>query len=128
MSGDDMVEIVARAICTAMGEKPDAMESRCLPGSYHTDDGEQHWAGYIDHARAAIEAMREPTEAMLRACVECPIYLDPEITKLKGFAKQRLKSIQRWHATIDAALIPPKSSLEDMGEPALRALKEESNG
>lgn len=46
----NMVEKVARAICDK--EEP---------------DGLGNWEFYRDHARAAIEAMREPTDAMLRA-------------------------------------------------------------
>jgi hypothetical protein len=49
---DDMIERVARAIGRA----------ELLP-----DDADRHWKRFEIHARAAIEAMREPTEAMLKA-------------------------------------------------------------
>ena len=70
---DDMIERVARAIGRA----------ELLP-----DDADRHWKRFEIHARAAIEAMREPTEAMCEAAdvVECN---QPECI---------------WQAMIDAAL------------------------
>lgn len=47
---ESMVERVARAICRAHGK-------------WIEDDS---WRIYQDEARAAIEAMREPTDAMMR--------------------------------------------------------------
>lgn len=64
---ESMVEKVARAICKAMGENPDCVTERFLPGSCQTDEGEPHWKGYVEHARAALEAVREPTQEMLNA-------------------------------------------------------------
>jgi hypothetical protein len=68
----NMIERVARAMCAADG------------GSQEVDV--HH---YLDMARAAIEAMREPTEAMCEAAdaVECN---QPECI---------------WQAMIDAALV-----------------------
>ncbi len=54
----EMVERVARAMCMADGEIPD------FPS--HTTN-EPFWTYYCDMARVAIEAMREPTEAMRAA-------------------------------------------------------------
>ena len=45
----DMVERVARAICLA------------------NTQGDEMWQAFVPEARAALEAMREPTEGMVRA-------------------------------------------------------------
>jgi len=57
--GEDMVERVARAIAAADGNDWDVMS-----GSYH---GREQQMFYARQVRAAIAAMREPTEAMLVA-------------------------------------------------------------
>lgn len=46
---------VARAICTAGGNDP---------GRFWGENAEEEWKLYVDEARGAIAAMREPTEAM----------------------------------------------------------------
>ena len=56
-----MVERVARAICRAGGKNPD--EVMLSLGGEKT----LMWEAFEDVARAAIEAMREPTEAMTAA-------------------------------------------------------------
>jgi hypothetical protein len=56
----EMVERVARAICKADGRDPDSdftSGNATFPA----------WQAYQSRARAAIEAMREPTEAMIEA-------------------------------------------------------------
>jgi hypothetical protein len=57
----EMIEAVARAIGRV----------HQYGGSYIAPDGSQHdevpWKLYIEHARAAIEAMRVPTVAMSKA-------------------------------------------------------------
>ena len=50
----EMVERVARAICCADRNQPD--------GSC-----ELAWVGFVDDARAAIAAMREPNDEMMEA-------------------------------------------------------------
>lgn len=53
----DMVDRVAKALSIADGMHPDACSN---------DEAEiPMWTLYVDDARAAIEAMREPTKAML---------------------------------------------------------------
>lgn len=54
------IEEVARALCVQMGEDPDQKTK------YHPKRNFV-WEHYISAARAAIEAMREPTNAMLMA-------------------------------------------------------------
>lgn len=56
----EMIERVARALCAADELDWDAQANGQTSGS-GSDDEQQ---GYLDKARAAIEAMREPTEAM----------------------------------------------------------------
>jgi hypothetical protein len=56
-----MIERVARAICAS---------GVCIdPDSYDVD---RYWRRWIPEARAAISAMREPTEAMKRAADRLP--------------------------------------------------------
>lgn len=57
----DMVERVARAIARASNDDPDG-----LTGSLLNED-ERYWQHYVKQARAAIEAMREPTKDMRSA-------------------------------------------------------------
>lgn len=57
----EMVERVAKAICRSDGRDPDSVvyeASPSYPRPYLA------WDDYLTNARAAIEAMREPTEAM----------------------------------------------------------------
>lgn len=61
----DMVERVARAICASMGYAPDMDASQEF-----TNRTGPMWMAYIQEARAAIGAMREPTEAMVEAGAE----------------------------------------------------------
>lgn len=71
-----MIEQVARAIAMAHGDKWDDVpddkanwvENRGQFGGRFRDVNENFKDCYRDEARAAIEAMREPTEAMIDAC------------------------------------------------------------
>lgn len=57
-----MVERVARALCVAAGHDPDS--PTCDVFSLDDPDCIYPWAGFRAQARAAIEAMREPTDEM----------------------------------------------------------------
>lgn len=57
----EMIERVARALCKADGCDPDHESPDQI------DAGIKLWTRYVRDARAAIEAMREPTEAMSEA-------------------------------------------------------------
>lgn len=59
----DMIEKVARAICATI--EPDFSDVAHIDAT---------WDEYIPEARAAIEAMREPTEDMIQAY--CAIWED----------------------------------------------------
>lgn len=53
----DIIERVARAICQANQVEPDS--------DSQTDGNACQWEDYAEDARAAIAAMREPTDAMI---------------------------------------------------------------
>jgi len=74
----EMIERVARAILAANGG-----EGEC---AWDLD-----WRDYVDDARAAIEEMREPTEAMVE------VLYDPTVNTRSAVAAD-------WRDMIDAAL------------------------
>ena len=83
------VERVARAICRAMwGDDCPLMTAAAFE--------EEHWSQTLAEARAAIAAMREPTEAMLGAGQR------PPRAPFRYVAEESL--LLRWQAMIDAAL------------------------
>lgn len=61
-----MIERVARAICNAAGIDPDG-KFKSSDYSARTAPHEYAWHEFLPEARAAIEAMRDPTEGMLHA-------------------------------------------------------------
>ena len=81
----------------AQDEDPDA-----------THDMHPNWLGwhqYAGAARAAISAMREPTEGMIEAADKAPL----PMVKLDSFSAVRaLEFKAKWNAAIDAALTDPK--------------------
>ncbi len=80
MSEQDMVERAARAMFDEAG-----MEANLWP---------ELRMGYMMSARAAIEAMREPTEAMCKA---------PRMSG-RGLCLEEFSEKEIWHAMIDKAL------------------------
>lgn len=78
----EMLEKVARAICIAAGENPDE-DWRQAPGGpfaeVHLKPGQEaRWRLYLPQARAAVEALREPSEGMVEAgWGVAPVYDDP---------------------------------------------------
>jgi hypothetical protein len=103
-ASDEMVEWVAKAIAlddAQCWEELDAI----------------HAAMFFSFARAAIAAMREPTEAMLAAVVARPDALIAERVAEgdEGYAErmdaavavERAALASRWRAMIDAALANP---------------------
>lgn len=83
---NEMIERVSRALCIADGCNPDHQSNDPL------DDGQLLWTTYAKDARAAIEAMREPTDEMRVALGNLAIF-DPAFST--GDA---------WLVMIDAAL------------------------
>ena len=90
----EMVEIVARAICASQGLDWDAQANAMTSGA--GDDDEQE--GYREMARAAIEAMREPTGSMVDAGAR-----SVEIVGFGRFSLQGQPS-KAWRTMVDAAL------------------------
>jgi hypothetical protein len=61
MSG--FIEQVARALCQSAGHDP--------RGKQQVSSGEaENWTFFVQAARAAVEAMREPSQAMIEAARE----------------------------------------------------------
>ena len=87
MSGMDMVERVARAICIASGGSAASYDQAFGPSR----------TMYLAMAAAAIEAMREPNEAMIVAAVRFEPFLS-------GAGLKRRISAGYWEAMVDAAL------------------------
>ena len=52
----NMIEKVARAICVAHSDNPDNFDQAWQ---------EYTWTLYVEHAKAAIGALKEPTEGMM---------------------------------------------------------------
>ena len=107
----EMVERVARAIAERNGDnydeipkhKPDWTQSGGMFAGRFRDVNEPYQTDYEDMAEAAIEAMREPTEAMLKAG-DVPGW-DDSVTV--GH------SAEVWEAMISAALsTPPEADNE----------------
>ncbi|SFB52061.1 hypothetical protein SAMN03159496_04596 [Rhizobium sp. NFR07] len=61
-----MIERAARAIATEDGKNPDELSHNSF----------QWWRHYVPHARAALEAMREPSTALHEAANEISVYFD----------------------------------------------------
>jgi hypothetical protein len=101
----EMIERVARALCKLHGLDPDEespsvvvkqMAGYGAVGSF-SGPPESHWRAYVPVATAAIEAMREPTEAMINAAYSSdPLSCDVE------FAKDVYPPI--WNGMINEAL------------------------
>jgi hypothetical protein len=104
----EMVEKVARAIRAGRGC---GNEFPCPFCEWGPDELTEQFdeTGCIWLARAAIEAMREPTEAMARAYkTALKVHIDALPDKIRvpgGFVvDEPLKMRLRWQAMIDAAL------------------------
>lgn len=87
MAINEMVERVARAICQ---ERPDAIGPMTCDDGRGVARGKPAWTAWENDARAAIGAMREPTDKMVCAA------LDSKERAYSGW----------WRAMIDAALLP----------------------
>lgn len=82
----EMVERVSRALCRL------AFRSGDIPPHDVERQVDLNWHLFPEHARAALEAMREPTEDMFRGTMDL-------ISGQKPFSP-----IEYWHAMIDEAL------------------------
>jgi len=99
---NEIIELVARAICAARGKNPERVDTVAVPTAVKTGDrlgdvktvmevrpGRPRWHVYEGEARAAIEAMRDPPAAML---------------VLASLDKRGIPHSDQWQAMIDAAL------------------------
>lgn len=87
----EMIERVARALCT--DREPDDVRGGFHPCGQQLDEGEAWWTGYCEQARAAILAMRNPTEAMVASAY----------VRDGGCGPDEVSRIN-WQLMIDAAL------------------------
>lgn len=87
----EMVERVARALCVADGCDPDHESADPI------DTGIKLWTRYVRDASAAIEAIREPTKAMIQAAYDSSLDDD-----------ERFDAHEIWQAMIDEALKPER--------------------
>lgn len=96
----EMIERVARAICKARGDDPDARGPAVWQSGFYPDHLFARWRSYEGLARAAIAEMREPTEAMVAAGGR-EVQIDYE----NGREADRVTDATNcWQAMIDAAL------------------------
>jgi len=92
-----MVERVARALATNEGLAPDGLCHGISP------DGARNWEIYVSNARAAIEAMAEPTEDMQN--IGNNRYNEMvRNSPIKDHSAYRPHIYEAWQAMIDAAL------------------------
>jgi hypothetical protein len=97
--GMEMVERVARALCAH-----DELDWEAQADPMTSGSGDDNQAAYLSAARAAIAAMREPTEAQLNGACE----VGPD-TNGGCFSYDDARNV--WVAMIDAAL-PAQSMAE----------------
>lgn len=78
--------------------------ARAIAKSAHGDD--EGWAAWVDEARAAVEALREPTEAMERAIPmqEYTIEHYHGSGHHRSFPLLGSGPLQVWRTMVDAAL------------------------
>ncbi|MGW9332726.1 hypothetical protein [Bosea sp. NPDC055594] len=91
-----MIERVARAICIATGLEPDR-KNRSSDEGDGTAPHDLAWHAFQPEARAAILAMREPSDAML----------SDRVIREHGYAGD-IDLV--WHALIDLALADAPSA------------------
>lgn len=92
----EMVERVARTLCRAKWDRK-KWYGACSKEARLDWCENKYWPEFVTDARAAIEAMREPTEAMVAAPDHESDYCDAQYLQDEDFAGA-------WDAMIDAAL------------------------
>lgn len=101
----EMIERVARAMVANLNPDPDR------PGSFRWNFGEgmtnmsgEAKARFLSMARAAIEAMREPSCNMLVAVAPMPEHWEGTPAQLAACSGDQLSAKSMWQDMIDAAL------------------------
>jgi hypothetical protein len=111
MMSESMIERVARAICRANGRDPDRLEPGDAPGIDgqlpNGDPAHFVWKHYMDEARAAIEALREPTDDMIYVGEGYCDFMLPSTHDNSGEGRRK-EFRMGWQAAIDHALNPQK--------------------
>lgn len=106
MAETSMVEKVARAIWRAREKQFPERVRRPKPDTF--DNASGAWDMVLEQARAAIEAMREPTEEMIEANWSSIQSVDQElrmrVSLMSSKDAHQIKAKCRWRAMIDAAL------------------------
>ena len=93
----EMIERVARALCWAQKLDPDAL---CYNDRAGEGGRQMRWTWWVKEARAAIEAMREPTGYMAEIGT-----LGPGCDRVEAGVKiVASRHVESWHRMIDAAL------------------------
>ena len=108
----NMIERVARAMCRDAQRKRN--EFWDTKGKLHLKRpegiSEDHsWYLFKDQARAAIEAMIEPTQEMLNACGLRPVMWDKTETSRKLRLQADKMRREDWNTMVNAALAPGDS-------------------
>lgn len=83
------LERAARAVCDRYGHDPDSDDQVGLG-----EPGDVNWNMYEDDARAVMQALREPSEAMVRA----------GDSQTPDYEQQTANVYDVWQAMLDAAL------------------------
>lgn len=93
----EMIERAAKAICKASGEE-------WKKGTWQGVDLDRFNNHWRHKARAAIEALREPTETMLDACGPKPPRWDATELSRRVREEATKMRMEDWKAMIDAAI------------------------
>lgn len=100
---NEIIERAARAICTTFGYDPDKDDEVGL-----CEPGDVNWNMFEDHARAVLQAIREPNEAIRQAMREnVPVDgYEWEFSEREELSNGMVVDPIRdcWQAMIDAAL------------------------
>lgn len=98
------LERAARELCKLDGKEPDAgptYDTERQPFS-GPESSEPNWKGYVEHARAVLVAIREPSEPMKKAGAFCePFMTEPGA---RPMTPGQIIACSCYEAMIDAAL------------------------
>jgi hypothetical protein len=101
----EIIERVARALANTHYNHVGGADADTLV------NGKPNWVFCMQDARAAVEAMREPTEAMLADVERCPAHWDLDgrdgPAMKVAVVVDRVVTAGKWRQMIDAALKEP---------------------
>lgn len=93
-----LIERAARAICAVAGN-PKRSPPGVIP-DLDRDYNDVDWERYEDHARAVLEAIREPSEGMIGT-----LWPDDEGSHMLRPTDKKRVAAEGWRMMIDAALV-----------------------